>query len=146
MTFIRIFITARIRRMREGNSFSLFVSPHPEGGGGVPHLHPIILQLVPRPSQGGTKMTGPRSIPGSTLARSRQGGTLARSRQGVPRMGSPHPGMGIYPLGRDTVPPGMGYSPSPRIGQHMEYLIRGGLYVSCIQVGGLSCMNMIFII
>ena len=31
------FITARIRRMGEGNIFTLCVSPHLDGGGGVPH-------------------------------------------------------------------------------------------------------------
>ena len=46
-----LIFTARIRGMREGNSFSLFVCPHP-GGGGLPHIHPIILPLVPCPFQG----------------------------------------------------------------------------------------------
>ena len=31
-----LIITGRIRRMGEGTVFSLFVSPHLDGGGGVP--------------------------------------------------------------------------------------------------------------
>ena len=52
-------ITDRIRRMREDNCFSLFVCPHP----GEPHLHPIILPLVPVLSRGsGTQGLGTSSM------------------------------------------------------------------------------------
>ena len=35
-------------------------------------------------------------------------------------------------------------TPLPRIGQQMEYLIRGGRYASCVHAGGLSCLFMLF--
>ena len=44
-------LTARIRSMGEGNSFSLFVSSHP----GVPHVHPIIVPLVSGPLRTGER-------------------------------------------------------------------------------------------
>ena len=45
--------TARISNgMREGNVFIGVCLSTPVGGGGVPHLHPIILPLVPCPFRG----------------------------------------------------------------------------------------------
>ena len=46
---------------------------------------------------------------------------LARSGQGVPQLGGPT-------WGKPPPPP-----------QHMEYLISGGRYASCVHAGGLSC-------
>ena len=47
---VSVFITARIRRM--GKVLFSQVSVCPWGGGGVPHLHTIILPLVPCPFWG----------------------------------------------------------------------------------------------
>ena len=87
----------------------------------------------------------------------------ARSRQGVtrvPPLGQVRTGrypcraeVPGYPLGpgqdRGTptggtwVLPGPGQGvpgyPPPGTGQHMEYLISGGQYASCVHAGGLSC-------
>ena len=86
--------TARTRRIREGNSFSLFVCLSTPGG--VPHLHPIILDWL-HVLSGGTPYPG-------------MGYPLARSGQGVPENG---------------VPPFRGWG-TPWIGQHREYLLRAG--------------------
>ena len=61
-------------------------------GRGIPNLHPIILQPVPCPFQGGTPVTGPRSLPGG-------GGTQARSRWG--RVPWPGPDVGVRWPGPD---------------------------------------------
>ena len=69
--------------------FSVY-PPSGGGGGGLSHLHPIILPLVPCPFWGGTPVTGPRSGWG----------------EGYPIMG--------YPPGQRWVTPqaGMGYPPA----------------------------------
>ena len=57
---------------------------------------------------------------------------------GVPHIGT-WPG---YPSCQDLagVPPVQRWgSPTPRIEQQMEYLIRGGRYACCIHAGGLFC-------
>ena len=54
------------------------------------------------------------------------------------------------PMGRRYpryLPPVQGtYPPPPRIGQHMEYLIRCGRYASCVHAGGLSCSNLLHLV
>ena len=104
--------------MGEGSSFSLFVCPHP----GVPHLHPIILPLVPCPFRG-TTVSGSRSLPG--VPQSWTGDTSALVMDGIPL---PHPGM------RNL----------PGIAQQMEYLICSGRYASCVHAGILSCFHAVF--
>ena len=49
---------------------------------GIPHLHPIILPLIPGPFSGGISVTGPRSLPG-----------------GYARTGVPEPGLGNLQTG-----------------------------------------------
>ena len=80
----------------------------------------------------------------------------ARSGQGVPRV---PPGARSGWEGTHDTPPRPGqdggylrYPPSqvrmggyPGTGQHMEYLISGGQYASCIHAGGLSCLVCLFI-
>ena len=89
---------------------------------GVPHLHPIILPLVPCPFWGATPVTGPRSL-------SRGYSTPRLGGGGVPQDGvPPWPGQdGVpYPLARSGsgTPPSpsqvrMGYLPSQvRMGYH----------------------------
>ena len=93
------FVTARIRRMREGNIFSLFTLV---GGGGVPH--PRSGWGLPHPAEGGTPskiMTG-----------------------GYPRVPPVQDWMGYPNPGLDGVPPVQGwmrYTP-PR--QQSEQLLR----------------------
>ena len=109
-----VLITDRIRTMREGDVFS--PRPGPDGGGGTP--------------AGGGHL--PRVPPGQ----GRMGGTPTR---GVPIRGAPWPGQdggGPQPGGTR---PGYHPHPPPRTGQHMEYLISGGRYASCVHAGGLSC-------
>ena len=128
---------------REGNSFTLFVSSHLRGGypysillcnisqnamgqplgGGVP----CQVQLGGYPGQGGT-------LPGGTLA------------GGVPWLGG-YPGMGGTLAGgvpwwggtQVRYPPARSGWGGTQLGQHREYLLHGGRYVSCVHAGGLSC-------
>ena len=63
--------------------------------------------------------------------------SLARSGWGYPSQGG---NCLWYPLARSGQggTPARGYPPGT--GQHMEYLISGGRYASCIHTGGLSCL------
>ena len=137
-----LIVTARIRRMGEGNIFTLCVSPHLDRGGGT-------LSQV---------WVGGLGYPILGLAR---GGTSARSRMGYPpgpEMGYPprhgmgylpRPGMGYPPRPGTGYPPrpGTGYHPPPpdlrwvppRTDQHSEHLLHGGRYTSYIHAGGLTC-------
>ena len=122
-----------LRSATGGYIFSLFVSLHPVGDE-VPHLHPIILRLVPCPFWG--------------VSSPRQGCT--------PRWGPYWPEM-VYPLARDGVPPGQRWCTPwpemvyplardgvhPGIGQQREYLIRDGRYATCVHAGGLSCSEQV---
>ena len=74
-------------------------------------------------------------------------------RMGVPQPGGypsqgPPPGqvkMGGYPPQYKPPPPGSGWGGgTPGTGQHMEYLINGGRYASCVDAGGLSCLMAFF--
>ena len=113
---------------REGTLFTGVCLSTPGGGGGLPHLHPIILQLVPCPFWGCPHDWSQVPSWVSTLARSgwgvpqpgpdgdypgqgwvspgqvRMGGTPARSRWGK---GYPLPRDGVPPL-RDGIPPSQG--------------------------------------
>ena len=83
---------------------------------------PIQAWVPPCPGQDGGTQYGVHT----PSPPARDGVPLARSGWGVPGMRY-HP----LPLARHGVPPG--------IGQHMEYLIRGRWYASCVHAGGLSC-------
>ena len=122
-------VTARIRRMTEGNVFTLSTIsgggcpipglgrgvPHPRSGQGVPHL----------------RLEG---YPGYPLPYLDLG------------CGTPHLDLRWgTPLHR----PGMGYPPYLRWGnspnyteQHSEYLLGGGWCASCVHTGGLSSLNL----
>ena len=123
-------VTARIRRMGEGNVFSLFTS-----GGGVPVSHNA-LQHFPEchGAARGCTLAGGVPWPGGYPGRGVPppggypgwGGTLAR---GVPCLEG-----GTLPQG-GTLPRG-----GTQLGQHREYLLHGGRYASCVHVGGLSCL------
>ena len=140
-------ITLRIRRMGEGNVFSLFTS----GGGGYPY--PIMLCNISQNTMG--------QPGGGYPARSRWGGvTLPGPAGGYPVGGGGYPGWGGtlaggYPVGGY---PGRGYPGwgvpcwggyparggypgrgGTQLGQHREYLLHGGQYASCVHAGGLSC-------
>ena len=83
---------------------------------GVPHLHPIILPLVPCTfwgvSRSGQDWEYPRM--GYSPGQVRMGG-------GTPRLGNP--------------------DLAPQIGQEKEHLLRSGRYASCAHEGGLSCFR-----
>ena len=97
------------------------------GGGGYPS------QVQPRgggsPARSGREGGFPQpggacsGVPPSNQVR--MGGACPWVPPGQVRMG----GWGGYP----------GYPPGT--GQHMEYLISGGRYASCVHAGGLSCIN-----
>ena len=123
---ISVIFTAHIRGMGEGNSFSLFVSPHLGEGvlhpspshtstrtisflRGIPHLHPIILPLAPCPFWGG--------YPSDWYQ--------------VLSWGYPSPRWGYCSTGTPPPPPG--------IGQQRKYLLHSGRYASCVHAEGLSC-------
>ena len=162
----QLFITARIRRMGEGNVFSLSTF----GGGGYPY--PIMLcnifqnamgqpggvphQVQPGgyPGRGGGTLAG--GVPclggvpwlGGTLAR---GGTLAGGVPwwGVPCLGGvPWPGgtlaRGVPWLGGLPCLGGYPGQGGTQLGQHREYLLHGGQYASCVHAGGLSCFIYLF--
>ena len=90
------FITSRIRRIREGNIFSLF------RWGGVPHLCPIILPLVIW-SSWGTPSPSHNTSTGVMLLQPWQG------------WDTPHPG-------ETRVPPSRRDGYSPQIQERMGYL------------------------
>ena len=86
-------ITACIRRMGKV-IFLVCFSVQTWGGGGFPHLHPIILQLVPCPFLGVGFPSDWSYVPSQgVLQPGINRGTPDRSGQGVPQ-----PGMG-YPPG-----------------------------------------------
>ena len=69
---------------------------------------------------------------GTPLGQVRMGG-------GVPQPGGHLPGVPPQPGEDRGVPQPEGAPPPPGTGQHMEYLISGGRYASCVHAGGLSC-------
>ena len=81
----------RIRRMREDNSFSLFVSPHPGEGEGTPSPSHT-TSTGPMFFTGDTPVTDPRSLPR---------GYPSQIQMGIPRPGPDGRGT----LVRDGVPP-----------------------------------------
>ena len=152
--------------MREGNSFTLCVSPHLDGGGGV--------HTFPGGGEGGTYLSRWGGVPtfpgldrgvprggylpsqvwmaGAYLPRSgwagtylpRQGGTYLG--RGYPPPGKGYPLAGV-PLQQGVTPPSRlrsqdGGYPLPE--QHSVYLLRGGQCASCIHTGGLSCLYKMF--
>ena len=103
--------------MREGNSFSLCVSPHLGG--------------VPQPADGGGW--------GGGGAGCGQGGVPPiQVRWGVPGCGRGH---GTPPPSMARSQDGGGGGGYPLLEQHSVYLLRGGRYVSCVHAGGLSCLS-----
>ena len=97
----QLIFTARMRRMGEGTVFSLFVSPHPDVGGGGQYSISGLDGEVPIQLMGGVPHLGDWGVP------------HLRSRWRVP-----HPADGggvLHPGGGDTPSPvqdWMGYSPS----------------------------------
>ena len=81
-------------------AFNPITGTHPGGGAGLPHLHPIILPLVPCPFQGGYPIPG-------------QGGT--------PSWNTPRPDLAGEGAGMG-VPPSQGWvTPPPSgIGKHRK--------------------------
>ena len=141
---------------REGNSYTLFVSPHL---GGVPISHNA-LQHFPEchgAATGGVPcQVQPGGVPwwGGTLpgVPCQEGGTLpgvprsgtppARSGQGVPCQGGTPARGGVSCRGvpRSGTPPSqVRMGGGTQLEQHREYLLHGGQYASCVQPGGLSC-------
>ena len=112
--------------------------------GGVPISHNA-LQHYPEchgAARGGT-LPGPAGEGGSTLPGPAGGG-------GVSWPGGPWPGGVPWPGGLPWLGgtlargvPWLGGYPGRRggtqLGQHMEYLLHGGRYASCVHAGGLSC-------
>ena len=158
------FVTDRIRRMGEGNVFSLSTGgeatypkvPSPgqvrtRGGGGVGYPKvPTHIQVrmgegvsqgtypptkVPTPHQAGQDK-GRGSLQG-TYPSAKVPTTLSRSGWGGVPQGT-YPPIQVRTGGRRypkvPTPP-----PHPGIVQHMEYLIRCGRYASCFHAGGFSC-------
>ena len=96
--------------------------------GGVPHLHPIILPLVPRPFRG-------RQVPHihSIILP-----LVPCTFWGYP----PSPGMGYPPARSGWGVPLLCWDGLPlQQGQQREYLLRGGRYASCVHTGGLFCLK-----
>ena len=134
ITFNNLGVTARIRRMREGNIFSLCVSPHLQGvppstDGGVPIRtwwgYPIILNGWGYPilPDGGT--LHPDLGRGYLPVQAWEGGTpLSRPGKEVP----PPPSRSGSRTGGCT----------PIRTQHGVHLLRSGRNASCVQAGGLS--------
>ena len=124
---------------REGNSFTLFVSSHLRGG----YPYPIMLCICQNSQNAMGQL-------GGYPARSSQGGYPGGGVpwQGVPWWGVPWPGVvpwpGGYPGWGGTLAggyPGWGGYPGQggtlarggtQLGQHMEYLLHGGQYASCV--------------
>ena len=109
------------------------VCPHREEGEGYPKVPPpphsqVRTGGVPQGTYPPAKVPTPQ--PGQ------DGG-------GYPKVPTPQPNQdGAYskvptPLAKVPNPP----PPPPRIGQHMEYLIRCGRYASYVHAGGLSCLS-----
>ena len=121
-TVYRLF-TARVRSTMGGYVFSL--STNQGGGGGLPHLHPIILPLVPCPFWRGTPATGPRPFPGGTPVLGRMGYPPGQVRMGY------HPAKtGWDTPSQDGVPPARMRYPLPRDRLCLDRLCRRR-YVSC---------------
>ena len=143
-----IFINARIRRMGEGNIFSLCVSSHRRGGGGLP---PSQVQVggwgYPFPGPGGG--AGARQGQGPTSqvqvgagAWCGWGYPFPRSRWGwgggIPSQVQVGGGVGSEarsPLQVRSQDGGGGGTPY----QHSVYLLRDGRYASCVHARGLCC-------
>ena len=88
--------------------------------GRVPHLHPIVLPLVPCPSWEGTPVTGSRSllggtpVPGRRYPSSGQGVPKDRVPPGQVRLGYPPARTRVSPWpGQDGVPPDPGQDGVP---------------------------------
>ena len=121
----RIF-TARIRRMREGNIFSLFtlaggggLCPRSRKGGGGRYLIPGLDKGLPHPADRG----------GWSSSQVWMGGTPI---QGHFRGGIPPP---IQDWNGVPPPPPL----NQETDQQSEHLLRGGWCASCIYAGGLFC-------
>ena len=106
---------------REGNSFTLFVSSHPVGGG-VPISHNALQHFPECHGAAGGGYPAMGQPGGGYPARSSRGGTLA---------GGGYPGWGV------PWPRGVPCQRGTQLGQYREYLLHGGRYASCVHAGGL---------
>ena len=111
-----ILFTARIRRMGKV-IVSVCLSVHtPEEG--VPHLHPIILPLIPCPFQGDTPVTSPSSLLGGTPLLDGGGYTPPH----VQGWGTPQPGEDGGGVPQDWIPPCPGWgTPRPGLDEGTPY-------------------------
>ena len=121
---------------REGNSFTLFVSPH-LGGGGYPY--PIMLCNISQNAMGQTRGGVPCQVqPGGIPCRG-GGYPVGGTKVGYPpQQGTPQPGRGDY-QGRVPPQPGQDGGGGTQLGQQKEHSLHGGRYASCVHAGGLSC-------
>ena len=142
---LQFIFTDHIRRMGEGNVFSLCVSlhldgrgvPHPRGldGGGVT---PSQVQMgVSHPADGGGGLVEGYLHPADrrgTPIQDHDRGTWSRTGWWFPPIETE--------WGTPPVQDWMGYppySPHQETDQHSEHLLCAGWYASCIHAGGLSC-------
>ena len=107
-------VTDRVRSTTVRYCFHRCLSVLTCGGGGVPQPGGHLLGYPPQPGRDGR-----------TPARGCLPGVPPPNQVGT---GVPQPG---------GCPPGV--PPLPGTGLHMEYLISGGRYASCVHAGGLSC-------
>ena len=121
------------------------------GGGG--QVQPAGGRSGPADGGGGqvqlTGGSGPADGGGGWGPADREGGWGPASGGGVrssqPGGGQVQPTGGggqVQPTRGGQVQPGGGGS--AKIGQHMEYLLHGGRYASCVHARGLSCLIMMF--
>ena len=137
-----VLVTARVRSTMGGYVFTgISLSVHT--GGGIPHLHHIILPLVPCRFQQGDAPSTPHNISTGQMSflwvtpvtgpRSLRGGTLIPGQGVVPQAPL------RVPQSQAGVPPGQGWGAPqpgqdgvlPRIGQ--QNVICGARYASCAQ-------------
>ena len=117
------------------------VGVSPSSPKGVSHL---AQQEVPLSLDGGT--LGYKDWTPSPILL--DGVPLGRLDGGTPsiRLDAGTPIGGCAPILLDGVTPQAGWGYPPETEQHIEYLLHGGLYASCIQARGLSCILFIFIL
>ena len=143
LTVFRVLITARVRSTTEGYVFTGVspVCPHCRGweGGGLPHLHPIILLPCCMPFLGGGVGTPSPSHNTSTGPMPFLGGTPVPGRGRVPQSCSGVPTMGYPSVRSGWGTPWLGQPPLPPPGQVMQRAVR----LLRFPAGRLSCSYII---